>query len=106
MTLEEFGQVVERDYREWYIRTYGNKHPELVDQTCEVTVKYGSKYACVDIGAKGMRSGKYMVVLPGWPDAGTIYGIKAYGVIHRGHQYGTLDTVDDWYWGGYTARKR
>jgi len=32
-----------------------------------------------------------------------IYGIKAYGVIHRGHYYGTLDEIDQWYWGDYTA---
>ena len=58
-------------------------------------VKYGRKYANVDIGG----SGKYMIEL----DTGRIFGIKAYGVIHRGHQYGTLDTIEDYDWGGYTA---
>ena len=51
----------------------------------------------VDVG----NSGKYMV------DAeGNIFGIKAYGVIHRGHSYGTLDTIEDYNWGGYVGYKR
>jgi len=32
---------------------------------------------------------------------GEVFGVKAYGVIHKGHAYGTLDTIDDWYWGNY-----
>lgn len=63
-----------------------------------VEVKSGNKYAKVDVGG----SGKYMVDL----SDGAIYGIKAYGVIHKGHQYGTLDTIDDWFWGDYTAVKK
>jgi len=58
--------------------------------------KVGAKYIKVDVGT----SGRYMV------DAvGNIYGIKAYGVIHRGHCYGTLDTIDAYYWGDYRAVK-
>jgi hypothetical protein len=63
-----------------------------------VNIRPGKKYTKVDVGA----SGKYMVV----NDTGEIFGIKAYGVIHRGHRYGTLDTINDWYWGRYTAIKR
>jgi hypothetical protein len=62
-----------------------------------VTVTTGKKYVRVDVGA----AGKYMI-----DEAGNIFGIKAYGVIHRGHQYGTLDTIHDWYWGGYVATKK
>lgn len=58
----------------------------------------GKKYTKVDIGS----SGKYMVV----NDTGEIYGVKAYGVIHKGHRYGTLETIDDYYWGNYTAVKK
>ena len=61
----------------------------------KVTVKQGKKYIKVDVG----HSGKYMVEI----STEKIYGIKAYGVIHRGHCYGTLDEIDQWYWGGYTA---
>lgn len=61
-----------------------------------VTVKPGNKYTKIDIGT----SGKYMI------DAdGNIFGIKAYGVIHRGHYYGTLDTISQYDWSGYVARK-
>jgi len=60
-------------------------------------VVMGKKYAKIDVGS----SGKYMVEI----ETGRIYGIKSYGVIHRGHQYGTLDTINDYFWGSYTARK-
>ena len=55
-------------------------------------VKPGNKYTKIDVGS----SGKLMV------DAeGNIFGIKAYGVIHRGHAYGTLDTINNYWWGKY-----
>ena len=60
-----------------------------------VTIKYGNKYTRIDRG----DSGCYMIDNM----TGVIYGIKAYGVVHKGHAYGTLDTVDEWNWGGYTA---
>lgn len=63
-----------------------------------VTVKMGKKYARVDVGT----SGKYMVDL----NTGEIFGIKAYGVIHRGHQFGTLDTIHQWDWSGYRAEPK
>ena len=65
---------------------------------CRTSVKVGSKYARVDVG----YSGKYMVPL----DTGEIFAIKGYGVIHRGHRFGTLDTIKDWDWSGYRATKR
>ena len=82
-------------------RTGFNSDPANVMQihgqsSINVTIKPGKKYVKVDVGT----SGKYMVDLDG-----NIYGIKAYGVIHKGHQYGTLDTIDAYYWGDYTARK-
>jgi len=61
-------------------------------------VKYGRKYANVDFGG----SGRYMVVL----ETGEIFGVKAYGVIHRGHSYGTLDTITDYDWSDYRAVRK
>lgn len=61
----------------------------------KVAIKPGKKYIKVDVGP----SGKYMVEI----STEKIYGIKAYGVIHRGHCYGTLDEIDQWYWGTYAA---
>lgn len=67
-----------------------------------VVVKPGPKYTKVDIGPRHNMMGKYMVENA----TGVIFGIKGYGQVHKGHQYGTLDTVDQWYWGGYTALEK
>lgn len=64
----------------------------------KVQVTKGKKYTKVDVGG----SGKYMVE----HETGAIYGIKAYGVIHKGHYYGTVDTIDDYDWSGYTGVKK
>lgn len=56
-------------------------------------IRIGNKYDKIDVG----RSGKLMVVR----ETGEIFGIKAYGKINKGHAYGTLDTIEDWYWGHY-----
>jgi hypothetical protein len=61
-------------------------------------VKPGIKYTKINVG----DSGKYMID----NITGEIFGIKGYGVIHRGHRYGTLDTIHNWYWGGYVAMER
>ena len=75
-----------------------DKHPDMWVKDSKVTTRPGKKYTKVDVGP----SGKYMVV----NDTGEIFGIKGYGVIHRGHQYGTLDTVDEWHWGECRAIKK
>lgn len=89
-----FAQKVEDQTKQRLIDTdliNGNDH------AWPVTVKTGKKYTKVDVG----RSGKYMVV----NETGQIFGIKGYGVIHRGHYYGTLDEIHQWNWGGYAAVK-
>lgn len=65
---------------------------------CKVTTKPGAKYTKVDIG----DSGRYMVV----NETGEIFGVKGYGVIHRGHAFGTLDTIHDWDWSDYRAYRK
>ena len=62
----------------------------------KATYKIKKKYTYINVGS----SGKYLI-----NDDGEIYGIKAYGVINKGHFYGTLDTIKDFYWGDYTAKK-
>lgn len=62
----------------------------------KVSIKPGKKYTKIDVGT----SGKLML------DGEEIYGIKAYGVIHRGHHYGNLDTINDWFWGCYYPQKK
>jgi len=74
----------------------GFSYPGWQDDA-KVTIKDGKKFAKVDVGT----SGKFMVDY----ETGEIFGIKGYGVVHRGHCYGTLDTIADWYWGDYYPRK-
>jgi hypothetical protein len=64
----------------------------------QVKIVPGRKYTKIDVG----NSGHLMVE----NETGMIYGIKAYGVIHRGHYYGTLDTISDWSWGEYHPFRR
>jgi hypothetical protein len=61
-----------------------------------VKIKEGKKYTKVDVGT----SGRYMIDLEG-----NIFGIKAYGVIHKGHYFGTLDSINAYYWGDFKAYK-
>jgi hypothetical protein len=95
--LERFRALVEKETNERLEAQYcGNVGPYVAQ------VKIGSKFAKVDVGPTCNMSGKYMVDL----ETGVIYGIKGYGVVHRGHQYGTLETVDLWWWGGYVGQPR
>lgn len=58
----------------------------------------GKKYTKVDVGT----SGKFMIDIK----TEMIFGIKGYGVIHKGKMYGNLDTINDWYWGNYVPVRR
>ncbi len=89
--LDEFAALVtEHQQKAWTAKGYTHPFSE------HGSVKVGKKYARVDVGT----SGKYMVDM----ETQEIYGIKGYGVIHKGHQYGTLDTIQDWNWGFYHAQ--
>lgn len=98
MTIEEFAAIVLEQRQERLRRDYPSS-PQWEWE--RVNVKVGPKYTKVDVGPEHNMSGKYMIDNA----SGVIYGIKAYGVVHRGHVYGTLDTVDEWDWSGYVARK-
>ena len=97
--LEAFRALVEAETLARYLAFYTSpEHRETqAAHDSNTRIKMGRKYANVDVG----QSGKYMVEL----STGSIYGIKAYGVIHRGHSFGTLDTIHEWDWSDYTARK-
>lgn len=94
--LQRFAELLHQAKLERFGRDYpGSK--EFMERECAVHIRPGTKYTKVDIGTSGV----YMV------DAeGHIYGIKGYGVIHRGHYYGTLDEIEQWNWGPYQAFKR
>ena len=67
---------------------------DITNARCHIHL--GKKYARID----DRNSGILMVDMK----TGEIFGIKGYGQIHRGHPYGTLDTIADWYWGEYYPR--
>lgn len=96
--IKAFGARLEAEQKARRLEEFKEASPEYIAAYGKVNIKPGKKYTKVDIGG----SGKYMVDL----SDGAIYGIKAYGVIHKGHQYGTLDTVDQYDWGGYKAVKK
>ena len=92
--LEVFRAAVEAQQCAELIRRHYD--PAIHQHDCRI--KIGRKYITVDVG----RSGKYMVEIA----TGQIFEIKSYGVVHRGHTYGTLDTIDQWDWSGYTATRK
>ncbi len=85
--IKAFAALVEKQQSETHERSW---------QNYRVSINPGRKYTKVDVG----NSGKYMV-----DKEGNIFGIKGYGAIHFGHNYGTLDTINDYWWGDYTAEK-
>lgn len=95
--LEAFRAMLEGQQR---ARLLADGMRQDVMDSCHYTasIKIGRKYVNIDFGG----SGKYMVDLA----TGEIFGIKAYGVIHRGHQFGTLDTLDAFDWSGYRAVRK
>ncbi len=92
--LERFRAILEADTVRGLLRKgYDSQIPAF---RCKI--KMGRKYCNVDVGP----SGKYMVELA----TSKIYGIKGYGVIHRGYYFGTLDTIDAYDWSGYTGQRK
>lgn len=93
--LEAFRALVEMQRRAHYEAEYPKAYKDGVfgDDNWATTIKAGKKYTKVDVG----HSGKLMVV----NETGEIFGCKGYGVIHRGHAYGTLESTRYWNWGGY-----
>jgi hypothetical protein len=95
--IEIFAERVFRDTLDHLNKQYPTTNGHNWEKDARTTIKPGKKYTKVDVG----QSGKYMVINA----TGEIYGIKAYGVIHKGHKYGNLDTIDQYYWGRYSAIK-
>lgn len=92
--LEALKELMQKQSEERIIKDHGSIRGN--EQSFIVSVKEGKKYTKIDRGGSGV----YMV-----DEKGDIYGIKAYGVIHRGHYFGNLDTISLYNWGGYRAVK-
>ena len=100
MTIEEFAAAVTESEKERHIATYGDValKDHWAEASYNTTIKPGKKYTKVDVG----HSGRYMIV----NDTGEIFGIKGYGVIHRGHYYGNIndsETVNP-HWSYFTGK--
>lgn len=95
--LETFRALVQSQYRAAYCAKYPDMPPDITERFTAAKLTLGKKWARVDVGT----SGKYMVEMT----TGEIVGIKGCGVPHPGHRYGTLETVHEWDWSGYTARR-
>lgn len=99
MNIQDFADLVHEHRREYFAKRELNHLS--IERESDVRLVHGKKYTKLDVGPMGQWSGKLMI------DAeGNIFGIKAYGVIHRGHYYGTLETVNDWFWGDYAPVRR
>jgi hypothetical protein len=91
LDIERFAAVLEAQRREWHQRKFPSFHCP------RVKIVPGPKYTKIDETHSSGQAGKFMVDNA----TGEIFGIKAYGKVHKGHAYGTLDTIDQWDWGGF-----
>ena len=99
MNIEQFADRVYRDRLEAFAkRGYKNLDP---DHESATNIVKGIKYDKVDVGPRNNWSGKFMI-----DKAGNIFGIKGYGVINKRKQWGTLETVDSFFWGEYAPVRR
>lgn len=95
--IKAFAKLLEKEQKTRCKSDYPTFNDSYVNENYSVKIIPGRKYTKVDVGT----SGKYMI-----DQEGNIWGIKAYGKVHHGHNYGTLDTVNNWYWGRYVAVKK
>ncbi len=80
MTIQEFAQKVQAGCEERL--RHQNLACDANMTNAKTQIKQGRKWTRVDRG----YSGKYMI-----DQQGNIYGIKAYGVPHKGYRYGNLE---------------
>lgn len=95
--LELLVKKMDKDFDEEFVRQKWTVEANRY----RAVLSYGKKYAKIDLKSGGQTSGRYMVDL----DTGIIYGISGYGVPNKSKTYGNLDTIDSYYWGGYTPVK-
>ena len=92
--LEDFADLISEQTEACY-RAKGYAW-DGCERNWQINIKPGKKYFKIDVG----HSGKYMV-----DSCGKIFGIKAYGVINKKKQYGTLETIENYFWGEFVAIK-
>lgn len=85
-----------------FVKLIQNDHIERMQNSSSNFVDVASsdfrkKYILVDLGT----SGRYMID----KETQVIYGVKAYGTVNKNKIYGTLDTINSYFWGDYYAFK-
>lgn len=103
MTIEELAALILEQTRQ---RLAAQGYDSQVEAEA-VEIKPGPKYTKIDRGPR-WGQGRTEHNMSGYlmidNASGEIFGIKGYGVVHKGHRYGTLDTADQWFWGDYAPR--
>ncbi|MCK9369896.1 hypothetical protein M0R04_08330 [Candidatus Dojkabacteria bacterium] len=94
MTIEEFAKEIEKQEKITLVRL--KLDCEANWNNAKTHIHIGRKWTRLDVGS----SGRYMINAQG-----QIYGIKAYGVPHLGHYYGTLEKPENLgnEWGKYSS---
>lgn len=64
-------------------------------RNCKTQTKWGRKYVTIEI----CFCCRYMIEIA----TGEIFGIRGHGKVHRDYCFGTLDTIEDYWWGEYHA---
>ena len=96
--LERFRAFVEKMGKDDVER----RHPRLGRDYFSAVIVPGKVYDKVDVVTGGQQMGRYMVEVR----TEIIYGIKGYGKVHKGHRYGTLDTIEEFDWSPYYAVRK
>jgi hypothetical protein len=99
--VDIFLELLKKEQTETLIRQYPDWFKNNLPAP-DVRSINGKKYTKIDVSSCGQWSGKYMIDNA----TGDIFGIKGYGVIHKGHKYGNLNSVNNYYWGDYVAVRK
>jgi hypothetical protein len=96
--LDEFSATLSRDVRDNYFTRWGGKHENLAEKYSRVELQPGKKYIRVVLDT----SSRYFIE----KETGNIYGSAGWRSPNFKRQYGTLNTVNDWYWGDFYAENK
>jgi hypothetical protein len=101
--LADFCVLLERELNEECERVHGSVLNEMGRKLGQPgyhmigTDTTGARFVRVWDKSGSGTSVKYFVE----KDTGIIYGAKSWKVYNPIRKYGTLDTIHDWFWGGY-----
>lgn len=104
MTIEKLAALILEQQRERLARLYSQSQADAE----AVEIRPGRVYTKIDRGPRwgdGPTDHNMSGFLMVENATGAIYGIKAYGKVHKGHYYGTLADAGQWYWGEYGPRR-